>query len=667
LEARAIERFSQRTAWTRSLEEPLRSFLRTETGSAAILLAATVAALIWANVSPHTYISVWHTVLSIRLGGAGVALTLRDWINKGLMTFFFLVVGLEARREFDLGELRDRRRLLLPALGALGGMLIPIGIYLIFNAGKSSAHGWGTAMSTDTAFALGLLALVGRRFPAGLRTFILTVAVVDDLLAFVVIATAYSGSIKAVALLVGLGTLAIVVVVRLRRVRNGPVYFALGLVAWVALLKSGVDPVIVGVVIGLLAIAYPASRSDLERATDLFRLFREQPTSELAQSARAGVRAAISPNERLQSIWHPVTSYLIVPVFALANAGIHISASFLGHAYGSPITLGILCGYVIGKPIGVGGFTWLVIRLSRGRVRPPVGWASVLGGGTIAGIGFTVSILIADLAFHGVQLQEAKLGVLTAGVIAAGLTWLELQAVSRLPTATRLKALLGSSQPITDLMVPVNPERDHIRGPAEAPVTLVEYGDFECPYCGQAEMVIRELLADFGDLRYVWRHLPLTDVHPHADLAAEAAEAAAAQGRFWEMHDLLLAHQDALTVRDLIAHAEELGLDSERFRGFLRKRKGAARVAEDVESADLSNVSGTPTFFINGRRHYGVYDLQTLSAEVKSAKARAAVEALGSVSTGAPPGAAATPHDAGAAREDAGAEPEDAGAEPASS
>jgi protein-disulfide isomerase len=154
-------------------------------------------------------------------------------------------------------------------------------------------------------------------------------------------------------------------------------------------------------------------------------------------------------------------------------------------------------------------------------------------------------------------------------------------------------------------------------------VTVLEYGDFECPYCGQAESVIRELLADFGDLRYVWRHLPLTDVHQHADLAAEAAEAAADQGRFWEMYDHMMAHQDALTVRELVAYAEELGLDLDRFREYLRKRKGAPRVAEDVESADQSQVSGTPTFFINGRRHYGVYDLETLSAEVKAAKARA--------------------------------------------
>ncbi|HZC52032.1 MAG TPA: thioredoxin domain-containing protein, partial [Mycobacterium sp.] len=167
----------------------------------------------------------------------------------------------------------------------------------------------------------------------------------------------------------------------------------------------------------------------------------------------------------------------------------------------------------------------------------------------------------------------------------------------------------------------------HVRGPDDAPVTLVEYGDFECPYCGQAEPVIRELLAGFGDLRYVWRHLPLPDVHPRAQLAAEMAEAAAKYGKFWQMYDLLLAHQDALEVRDLLGYARDLGLDVEHVREALRKRKFAARVAEDVDSADLSGVSGTPTFFINGRRHYGAYDIATLSAEVRAARARAAVAA----------------------------------------
>ncbi len=178
---------------------------------------------------------------------------------------------------------------------------------------------------------------------------------------------------------------------------------------------------------------------------------------------------------------------------------------------------------------------------------------------------------------------------------------------------------------IVDLAAPVDPERDHIRGPEEAPVTLVEYGDFECPYCGQAEPVVRELLADFGDLRYVWRHLPLNDVHPRAQLAAEAAEAAAEQDAFWEMHDLLFQHQDALRPSDLIGYAERLELDTERFTADLDKHAGAARVAEDVDTADLSGVSGTPTFFVNGRRHSGAYDIQTLTKAVRTARARAAI------------------------------------------
>jgi Na+/H+ antiporter NhaA len=624
-ESTAPAPFSGKTAWARSLEAPVRDFLRTETGSAAILLAGTLIALAWANIDSPSYTTVWNTHLTIRVGVHGISLTLREWVNSGLMTFFFFIVGLEARREFDLGELRDRRRLILPVAAGIGGMLVPVLIYLAINAGHTSLHGWGTAMSTDTAFALGMLALVGRRFPDSLRAFILTVAVADDLFALLVIVAAYTGSVSTVPLVVGLAMFAAVLVVRGRRVHNGLVYAVLAAVAWVAFLKSGVDPIVVGLAMGLLTIAYPAARADLERATDLFRLFREQPTSELAQSARAGVRSAISPNERYQQLFHPFTSYLIVPVFAVANAGIVINGGFLSRAYSSPITIGIIVGYLLGKPIGIAGSAWLVTRVSRGRIRPPVGWASVLGGGTIAGIGFTVSILIATLAFSGNELEEAKLGVLTAAVGACALTWVVVRVTAMLPRRARLRALVGTADPLVDLAVPVDPERDHIRGPEEAPVTIVEYGDLECPYCGQAEGVMRELLSDFGDLRYVWRHLPLNDVHPHAQMAAEASEAAAAQDKFWEMHDELLSHQDELTLRDLLAHAEALGLDVERFRTHLRKRKGAGRIAEDVESADLSGVSGTPTFFVNGRRHYGAYDVDTLSSEVRAARARAAL------------------------------------------
>jgi Na+/H+ antiporter NhaA len=620
------QRFPFGTVWAPSRQTPLRRYLRTETASAAVLLAATLAALAWANIDPAGYAATWSTQLSIKVGSAGLVASLQEWVNSGLMAFFFLVAGLEARREFDMGELRDRRRLALPLLVGLGGMVVPIGIYLAFNAGHASASGWGTAMSTDTAFALGMLALVGSGVPDRVRTYLLTFAIVDDVAGIAIIALAYSGHIDMTALSAGVVILAVVAVARTRRLRIGAVYLVLGVGAWIAFFSSGVDPVIVGLALGILALAYPAARLDLEQASESFRLFREQPTPELASQARESVRTAISPNDRLQQLFHPWTSYLIVPLFALANAGIHLSAGFLAHAYASPVTLGILLGYVIGKPVGTVATAWLITRFSRGQIQPPVGWAAVTGAGTIAGVGFIVSLLIATLAFHGTGLAEAKVGVLSAAVASSALTWIIFRLTALLPKRVRLRALLGTAETITDLAVPVSAGKDHVRGPADAPVTLVEYGDFECPYCGQAESVVRELLAEYGDdLRYVWRHLPLTDVHPYAPLAAEASEAAAKQGKFWEMHDQLLDHQGALTAKDVMRYAAEIGLNTEQFTADMRKDAGAGKIASDVDSADLSGVSGTPTFFINGKRYHGAFDLDTLSRRVRTARARALI------------------------------------------
>src|ERR1700761_2878393 len=610
------------TVWARDVT-PLRRFMRTETGSAAFLLAATAAALIWVNISAHSYESFWHTSLSVHLGRLSLGQDLHGWVNSGLMTFFFLVVAVEARREWDMGELRERSRLALPLSAGLGGMIVPVLLYLAFNAGHPSAHGWGTAMSTDTAFALGALALVGPGLPDRVRTYLLTFSVVDDLASIVVIAVVYSSHVRVMPLIIGFLLLAVEAVLRFRGIRFGALHLLIGLAAWVAVYESGLDPVTVGLVMGLLAYARPAARSDLEQATDLFRLFREQPTAELARSAAEGVQGALSPNERLEAIFHPWTSYVIVPLFALANADIVITGHFLAQAYTSAITLAILVGYVVGKPLGTGAGAVLVTWLSRGRIRPPIGGAAVAGTGAIAGVGFTVSLLIASLAFSGAELQEAKVGVLSAVLGASALSWAVFKVTARLPKRLKLLALLGRSDTITGLAVAVDPDRDHIRGPAASPVTVVEYGDFECPFCGQAEPVVRELLGNFGDVRYVWRHLPLTDVHPHAQLAAEAAEAAGFQGEFWTMHDLLLDHQGALTIRDLVGYAERLELDEDRFRTDLRQHAGAGHIAEDVDSADLSSVSGTPTFFINGMRHYGAYDIDSLSAAVRTARGRA--------------------------------------------
>ena len=615
-----------RTAWARSLQTPLREFLATETGSAAALLGMTVAALAWVNVDSSSYDSLWHTELSIRLGDWGISQDLREWLNSGLMTFFFFVVGLEVRREFDVGELRQRRRLALPVLAALGGMLVPVAIYLAINDGHSSTHGWGVAMSTDTAFALGMLALVGPLFPERLRAFMLTIIVVDDVVALLVIALAYSAEVALGALLIAVGIFALILLVRAARVRYGLVYFLLAAAAWVALFESGLDPIVLGLAMGLITWAHPSARGELERATDLFRAFREQPTPDLARSAQAGLQSAVSPNARLQHLYHPWTSYVIVPLFALGNAGIVIDGGFLSRAFSSPITLGIVVAYVIGKPVGILTVSWMVTRLSRNRLRPPVGWGAVLGGGTIAGIGFTVALLIATLAFRGPELEEAKLGVLTAALAASLLSWVVFRATALLPRNQRIRALLGTSEPLVDLALPVDHQRDHLRGPEEAPVTVVEYGDFECPFCGRAEAAVRELLTDFGDVAYVWRHLPLSDVHPNASLAAEAAEAAADQGSFWEMHDALLDHQDDLRPRDLFAYAERLGLDLERFRDDLKRHRWAPHIEEDVDSADLSSVTGTPTFFINGRKHDGAYDIASLSAAVRAAGARSVIQ-----------------------------------------
>jgi protein-disulfide isomerase len=336
------------------------------------------------------------------------------------------------------------------------------------------------------------------------------------------------------------------------------------------------------------------------------------------------VQFAISPNERLQYGLHPWTSYVIVPLFALANAGVHVTGDLLGDAMRSPITLGILVGYVVGKPIGIAGASWLASRPMLHGPRSPISGPLLAAGGAVAGVGFTISLLIATKAFSGRQLEEAKLGALATVVVAPLVAWVVLRIVRRLPQALRARQIANTADDILDLAEEIDPDRDHIRGPEDAPVTLVEYGDFECSYCGQAEAVIRELLSEFGDdVRYVWRHLPLNDVHPNAQVAAEASEAAAAQGRFWDMHDILLNHQGELRPKELSGYARELGLDRDRLIDDLRDRVHEPRVSVDVASADESGVSGTPTFFVNGRRHYGAYDIGTLSETVRSARNRA--------------------------------------------
>jgi Na+/H+ antiporter NhaA len=611
-----------RTQWARSVSGRLVRFARTETASSSILLAAIVIAVAWASVGPG-YEAVWQLPARLSIGDVGLGMSARDWVSRGLMTFFFLVVGVEARRQFDLGDLRDRGRLVIPALAGVVAMAIPAVIFVVVNLGGATS-GWGVAMSTDTALALGLLTLVGRGAPERLRAFIVTVFIVDDLVALLVIAVFYNSGVRPGPL--AIAVLAFLAILLLMRWTNLPgiVYAALGLLCWGGLLVGGVDPVVAGLAIGLTAPAYSPARGELEQATGLFRQFREQPTPALARSASAGLIGAISPNDRLQDRFHVVTSFVIVPVFALANAGVAVSPANLAHAVRSPVTIGIVLGYVVGKPVAVLLTSGVVTAVSRGRFRPPIGWGAVAGSGTIAGVGFTVAVLIASLAFTGADLADAKVGILVAALLSAVVTGLLFQGIHLLPPGRRNLALNGRTVQAADLSRPVDGRRDRIRGPEDAPVTVVEYGDFQCPYCGRAEQGVRELRAE-ADVRFVWRHLPLADVHPRAERAARAAEAAGAQGAFWEMHDLLLANQTRLAEEDLLGYATALRLDLDRFVRDLDDAAIAARIRADVASADASGVSGTPTFFLNGARHYGAYDFASLAAATREARESASL------------------------------------------
>jgi Na+/H+ antiporter NhaA len=599
------------------LAAPLRSFLLTEAGSAGMLLAAALAALAWAN-SPwsDSYESLWTTRAAVEVGGSGIAMDLRHWVNDGLLALFFLVIGLEVRRELSVGELTDRRRVLVPALAALGGMVVPALLYLAVNPSGDAAGGWGIVIGTDTAFLLGALALVGPACPTQLRVFLLSLTVLDDIVAVAVIGGVYSDSLDWVAMAVAAACLAALALLSRAGEWRTAVYAVIGLALWVAAYESGLHPAIAGMLAGLLVAARPPSRSDVERAASLFRAFRESPLPEVGYTAKRSLQRAVSVNERMQTVLHPWVSFAVVPLFALANAGVHLRGGLLGDALGSPVTWGVVLGLVAGKATGIAAGALGGVRLGLGRLPQGVGEGQVVGGAALSGIGFTVSLLIAGLAFDAPGLRdEATVGVLLAAVLATACGW----------SAFRLAAVLRGERTADlprRLDRPVDPSRDHVRGPVDAPLTLLEYAGFECPVCGRATGVVRELRERLGDeLRYVMRHLPLSDVHPHAELAAQAAEAAGAQGRFWEMHDLLFAHQDELEAEDLAGYAGELGLDVERFVRDLGEERHAERVREDVASAEASGARGTPTFFIGEDRHIGAYDAETLASRLEERRA----------------------------------------------
>jgi Na+/H+ antiporter NhaA len=587
-----------------------------ENCAAGLLLAFTLAAILWAN-SPwaETYSALLHTHVGFTFGGHSFELTLQHLINDGLMTFFFFIVGLEVTSEFAIGELTDRARAAVPVVAAFAGLTVPAVIFLLFNPSGEDAQAWGVVISTDTAFLIGALAIIKPKYPARLRIFLLTLAVVDDIGALCVIALFYSDRIVVAPLVVSAVLIFALAAVRFLPAARGPAYAVLGFALWVALFMAGIHPTLAGVAVALLIPVFTPDRRQVEQTVDIIRAFRQSPNSQYARAATRGLRESISINERLQTDVGPYVSFVVLPLFALANAGVRLDMASVAAALRSPLTWGIVAGLVVGKFIGITGATWFMKRTGLGQLAPGGTLRRVAGGAALSGIGFTISLFIVDLAIHEPARQdEARIGVLMASVIAFVLGW----------AIFRVTDWISPPEPVgLKLIRPVDPERDHLRGNPDAPLTLVEYGDYECPFCSRATGSIDEVRAHFGDeLRYVWRHLPLERVHPRAFDAARAAEAAGLQGKYFEMGKQLFDHQDDLEWSDIYRYAVAIGCDIDQFDHDVRvdPSKVLHRVQDDAQDAELMDLNSTPTFFVNGKRHKGPWDSASLIRALEASR-----------------------------------------------
>lgn len=588
----------------RSIAEKIRAMGQNRIG-ALLLLIATVIAIVWANISAVSYEAFWETHLTVGVGDLHLDFTLHALVNDALMAIFFFTVGLEVRREFAIGELTSWSRALVPVVAAIAGLAVPALLFVLVASGSGQQHAWGVVISTDTAFLVGALALVGPRIPGRLRVFLLALAVVDDIGALSIIALVYTEDFNPLPLALAAVALAGVYFTRYLRGGRGPVYATLAIIVWLCFLASGVHPTLAGVAIALLVPVYRPNRRDVEHALDLARTFRQSPNTEYARAAANSLRESISINERLQSAYAPYVAYVILPLFALANAGVVVSPEILARAFTSPLTWGIMIGLVVGKFVGVFGAS-AVLRLFRiGEFGPGLTLDRIAGGAALCGIGFTISLFIVDIAIDDPLAQnEARVGVLAASIVAFVLATV----IFRISDAVHPGTEIGQT-----LVRPIDPKRDHIFGPIDAPYTIVEYGDFQCGFCLKASGSIQEVHEELGDqLRYVWRHAPLTAYHPNALAGAEASEAAALQGSFFEFERALFTDQENQMPSDIIRLARGLGLDVEKFERDLMNPEVTARVRDDMLDAEAMGITAVPTLFINGRRHVGPYDAQSL-------------------------------------------------------
>jgi Na+:H+ antiporter, NhaA family len=439
----AVPRYADPSTRIGRVFSPFREFTRTEVSGGILLFIATLIALVWAN-SPwgDSYGDFWHTTLTIGVGGSGLTKSLAHWINDGLMVIFFFVVGLEIKREVMVGELATRSQAALPIAAAAGGAIVPALIYYALNAGGAGAHGWGVPMATDIAFALGVMAILGDRIPLSLRIFVTALAIVDDLIAVLVIALFYTEQIELMYLLAGAGIFALLVTANRLDVTRPVIYGGLGMLLWFTFVKSGVHATIAGV---LLAMTIPArtlmnSRQFLQAADGAMADFREASannphtvSSYEQQSALQDLESAVelvqSPMQRFEHKLHPWTSFVIVPIFALANAGVAFGSDFVDVLVG-PVSLGVILGLIFGKQIGITTVTWLMVRMGWSSLPEGVTMRHIHGASCLAGIGFTMSLFIGELAFVDADLRdEAKVGIFVASTIAGIVGFIVLRAL----------------------------------------------------------------------------------------------------------------------------------------------------------------------------------------------------------------------------------------------
>ncbi|WP_127841676.1 Na+/H+ antiporter NhaA [Actinomyces wuliandei] len=587
----------------------IRAFQTNETYAALALAVATLLALVWANVG-HSYHDFWDTPASVSLGHVSVELTLHGWVDEGLMAVFFFMVGLDVRRDLTLGELRLPGRALLPVAAAVGGLVVPVVVFLAVAGGTEGSHAWGTVISTDTAFAIGMLALVGPRRAPRLRLLLMAFAVIDDIGALLVIAVFYTRSLNLVAL--GLAALGLVAVWLLARwgVWRVPPYLVLGVAIWYALYRSGVHATLAGVLIALLMPVYSLRRSDVDGAVEVASLFRQAPAPASAMVLRETLAYSIPLNQRLSTVLPPYVNYAVVPLFALANAGVELSGGAVAAAASSRVTWAVVAGLVLGKLVGVSLGAGIVLRLVPSSRLPGLDMPRVMALGALSGMGFTISLLVAGLALEGEAVRDqARVGVLCASLLALVLATVIFRVGERL---WPLPAREGEELPRG-----VDMGSEILFGSPEAPNVLVNYADvtYEDRWrLVEALWAIEPLVAS-GRLALVMRHRV---TGPDSLMAALALEAAYAQHRWSSFHDSLAAMRGEVTEKRIARAAQEEGLDVEALWRRVSSAVDEPKVLRETLEVDgLTEEEGAPVLYLNGQRLHGVFNRWTLTEAVR--------------------------------------------------